>query len=135
VERITCGKLSRLQKLVLVALCEARYAVMKRREFRRAIERLYWGKDNRVTIASLSRAITRLEERRYILRAKGCWRLTDFSHKFGDNGMLVAVIAWAQSPQLYTLLGLKGPPAEALVGTSTPSAEEDGPGIEIDLDG
>jgi hypothetical protein len=55
-EKISYEKLSQLQKLVMVALLEPRYAVMKRREFNRLIKRLYYGKDSRVATSSLSRA-------------------------------------------------------------------------------
>ena len=55
-EKVSFSKLSQLQKLILVALCEPRYAVMKRREFNRAIKRLYYGKDSRAASSSLSRA-------------------------------------------------------------------------------
>jgi hypothetical protein len=131
VEKITCAKLSRLQKLILVALTEPRYALMTRREFRRAIKRLYWGKDNRVTIASLSQSLARLEERRYILRSQGRWQLTDSSHNLGDNGMLLAVLAWGQARELYTMLGLKGPSAEAL---GIKRSVKDGPGVVVNFD-
>jgi hypothetical protein len=87
---------------------------MKRREFAGSIKRLYWGKDSRVATSSLSRALQRLEERSYIMRTRGGWQLTDSNHNLIDNGMMLAVLAWAQNPQLYMLLGLKGPPLEAL---------------------
>jgi hypothetical protein len=125
VEKITCGKLSGLQKLVLVALCEPRYAMMKRRQFARSIKWLYWGKDSRVATASLSRAIGRLEERRYLMRSRGCWQLTDSSHNLYDNGIMLAMLAWAQNRELCALLGLKGPPLEA---------KQDGPGVEVNFD-
>ena len=64
--KISYEKLSQLQKLILVALSEARYAVMKRRAFNRTIKRLYYGKDSRVATSSLSRAYQRLEDRQYI---------------------------------------------------------------------
>jgi len=64
--KISYEKLSQLQRLILVALSEARYAVMKRRAFNRTIKRLYYGKDSRVATSSLSRAYQRLEDRQYI---------------------------------------------------------------------
>ena len=70
-------KLSELQRLILVALSEPRYAVMKRRAFNRTLKRLYWGKDSRAATSSLSRAYQRLEDRQYIVRFGGRWKLTD----------------------------------------------------------
>jgi len=75
--RISYEKLSQLQKLILVALLEPRYAVMKRRELNRLIKWLYYGKDSRVATSSLSRAYQRLEDRQYIMRFGGRWKLTD----------------------------------------------------------
>ena len=59
--KISYGKLSQLQRLILVALFEPRYAVMKRRAFNRTIKRLYYGKDSRAATSSLSRVYQRLE--------------------------------------------------------------------------
>jgi len=101
-----------LQRLILVALSEARYAVMKRRAFNRTLKRLYWGKDSRVATASLSRAYQRLEDRQYIVRFGGRWKLTD-SNPY-DNGLMLAFLAWAKKRELYALVGLKGPPLEWL---------------------
>jgi hypothetical protein len=36
----------RLQKLIMVALCEARYAVTKRQELNLTVKRFYYGKDS-----------------------------------------------------------------------------------------
>jgi hypothetical protein len=83
-ERISYGKLSQLQRLILVALFEPRYAVMKRREFNRLVKRLYYGNDSRVATSRLSRAYQRLEDRQYIGRFGGRWKLTD-SDPY-DNG-------------------------------------------------
>jgi hypothetical protein len=71
--KISYEKLSQLQKLILVALSEARCAKMKRRAFNRTIKRLYYGKDSRVATSSLSRAYQRLEDRQYIVRFGGRW--------------------------------------------------------------
>ncbi len=68
--KISFEKLSQLQKLILVALSEASYTVMKRRAFNRTIKRLYYGKDSRVATSSLSRAYQRLEDRQYIVRSR-----------------------------------------------------------------
>src|SRR5690242_12815049 len=104
-EKISYEKLSQLQKLILVALSEPRYAVMKRRAFNRAIKRLYYGKNSRVATASLSRAYQRLEDRQYIARSGGRWTLAD-SDPY-DNGMMLAFLAWAQKREFYARLGLK----------------------------
>jgi hypothetical protein len=50
----------------------------------RTIKQLYYGKDSRVATSSLSRAYQRLEDRQYIVRSGGRWKLTD-SDPF-DNG-------------------------------------------------
>jgi hypothetical protein len=131
VKKISCNRLSKLQRLILVALSEPRFALMTRREFRRAIKHLYWGRDDRVTIASLCQSLARLEERRYLLRTRGHWQLTDSSHNLGDNGLLLAVLAWMRSPQRYTLLGLRGPPTEMFA--RSPRVEADGPGVVVDF--
>jgi hypothetical protein len=98
--------------LILVALFEPRYAVMKRRAFNRALKRLYWGKDSRAATASLSRAYQRLEERQYLRRSAGRWKLSDSDPL--DNGVMLAFMAWAQKRELYARLGLRGPPLKAL---------------------
>jgi hypothetical protein len=46
------------------------------------------------------------------VRSAGRWKLTD-SNPF-DNGVMLAFLAWANNREFYTLLGLKGPPFEAL---------------------
>src|SRR5260221_7420968 len=91
-EKISYRKLAELQKLILVALSEARYAVMKRRAFNRTVKRLYYGKDSRVATSSLSRAYQRLEDRQYIVRFGGRWKLTD-SNPY-DNGLMLSFLAW-----------------------------------------
>ena len=65
---------------------------MKRREFGQTIKRLYWAKDSRVAASSLSRAYQRLEDRQYIARFGGRWKLTD-SNPY-DNGVTLAFLAW-----------------------------------------
>jgi hypothetical protein len=69
--KISYEKLSQLQKLILVALSAPRYAVMKRRAFKRH----YYGKDSHAATSSLSRAYQRLEGGRYIARSGGRWTL------------------------------------------------------------
>jgi hypothetical protein len=118
-EKISYERLSQLQKLILVALCEPRYAVMKRREFNRLVKRLYYGKDSRVAASSLSRTYQRLEDRQYIARFGGRWKLSDSDPL--DNGVMLAFLAWASNRAFYARLGLKGPPLEAL-GIKPPNA-------------
>ena len=132
-EKVSYGKLSQLQKLVLVALSEPRYAVMKRRKFSRLIKRLYWGKDSQVAAASLSRALQRLEDRGYTIRKAGRWQLTERNpHVYSyDSGVGVAFLAWAQNREFYAVLGLKGPPLEAL-GIKARSEEKDRPGVKVE---
>jgi hypothetical protein len=117
--KVSYGKLSQLQKLILVALSEPHYAVMKRRSFNRLVKRLYYGKDSRAATSSLSRAYQRLEDRQYILRSGGRWTLNDGNPL--DNGVMLAFLAWAEKRELYARLGLKGPPLEAL-GIKPPDA-------------
>jgi hypothetical protein len=120
--KISYEKLSQLQKLILVALSEPRYALMKRRAFNRTIKRLYYGKDSRVATSSLSRAYQRLEDRQYIARFGGRWKLTDSDPL--DNGVMVAFLAWANNREFYALLGLRGPPLEWLAQIEPEQKEE-----------
>ena len=53
-----------------------------------------------------------LEDRQYFVRSAGRWKLTD-SNPF-DNGVMRGFLAWANNREFYALLGLKGPPFEAL---------------------
>ena len=91
---------------------------MKRREFGQTIKRFYWGKDSRVAASSLSRAYQRLEDRQYIARFGGRWKLTD-SNPY-DNGVTLAFLAWGNNREFYALLGLKGPPPETLGSSQRP---------------
>jgi hypothetical protein len=117
-EKISYEKLSQLQRLILVALSEPRYAVMKRREFNRTIKRLYWGQDSRVATSSLSRAYQRLEDRQYIVRFGGRWELTNSNPL--DNGVVLAFLVWAHAREFYAL-GIK-PQSKAR------------PGVEVELE-
>jgi hypothetical protein len=130
-------KLSQLQKLILVVLLEPRYAVMKRREFNRLIKRLYYGKDSRVAVSSLSRAYQRLEDREYILRFGGRWKLTDpIDANPGNNGVMFAFLAWAQNREFYAILGLKGPPPEALgIKPAEGGSNTERKGVDVELVG
>jgi hypothetical protein len=133
VDKISCGKLSQLQRLILVALLEPRYAVMKRRALNRMVKRLYYGKDSRVATSSLSRAYQRLEDRQYIARSGGRWTLTDSDPL--DNGVMLAFLAWAHNRESYARLGLKGPPLEALgIKPANPSNIER-PGVHVEFVG
>ena len=108
-ETISFEKLSELQKFILVALMEPRYAAAKPREFAAAIRRLYWGRDSPSTRKSLSRALQRLERRGYIMRVDRHWQLTGsdpFDNK--HNGLGMAFLAWAQRMELYTKFGFQG---------------------------
>jgi hypothetical protein len=134
VRKISYGKLSELQKLILVALSEPRYAVMKRRAFNRTVKRLYWGKDSRAATSSLSRAYQRLEDRQYIARSGGRWTLTD-SDPY-DNGVMLAFLAWGNNREFYALLGLKGPPLEALgIKPANASSNTERPGVHVEFVG
>jgi hypothetical protein len=118
----------------MVALSEPRYAVMKRPEFNRTIKSLYYGKDSRVATSSLSRAYQRLEDRQYIVRLGGRWKLTD-SDPY-DNGVMLAFLAWAQRRDFYALLGLKGPPLEALgIKPANTRSDAERKGVHVELVG
>jgi hypothetical protein len=135
--KISYEKLSQLQKLILVALSEPRYAVMKRRAFNRTLKGLYWGKDSRSATASLSRAIARLEDRQYLRRSAGRWTLSD-SDPF-SNGFIFAILAWEQNWPHYSRMGLRGPPSEALPNSEqedqpASSGPRARPGVKTHLD-
>jgi hypothetical protein len=69
--------LSRLQKLILVALLDPAYATMRRREFAQFIYRTYFDDELTESMrASLSRSLRKLEERDLIESKHGCWQLT-----------------------------------------------------------
>jgi hypothetical protein len=105
---------------------------MKRRGFNRLVKRVYYGKDSRVAASGLSRAYQRLEDRQYIARFGGRWKLTD-SDPY-DNGMMLAFLAWAHNREFYALLGLKGPPLEALginPAEARPNTERQGVHVEL----
>jgi hypothetical protein len=107
---------------------------MKRREFNRTIKRLYWGNDSRVATSSLSRAYQRLEDRQYIVRFGGRWKLTDSNPP--DNGVMLAFLAWAQKREFYALLGLKGPPPEALgIKSAEARSDTERKGVDLELVG
>ena len=90
-EKISFEKLSELQKFILVALMEPRYAAARPREFAAAIRRLYWGRDTPSTRKSLSRALQRLEQRGYIMRLDRHWQLTDSDAS--NDGVMMAFLA------------------------------------------
>ena len=70
-------KLSRLQKVIMVALLDPKYAAMKRREFNTWVYEGLFQETSPSTRASLSRSLRSLEKREYIVRSKGCYRLND----------------------------------------------------------
>ena len=105
-EKVSFEKLSELQKFILVALMEPRYAAARPREFAAAIRRLFWGRDTSNTRKSLSRALQRLEQRGYIMRLDRHWQLTDSNPI--DNGLIMAFLAWDQRIELYTKFGFQG---------------------------
>jgi hypothetical protein len=71
-----------------------------------------------------------LEDRQYIVRFGGRWRLTDNNPL--DNGVMLAFLAWAQKRELYALLGLRGPPLQAL---GIKPKTEDSQGVKVELSG
>jgi hypothetical protein len=97
------------------------------------VKRLYYGKDSRVATASLSRAYQRLEDRQYISRSGGRWKLTD-SDPY-DNGVLLAFLAWAKNREFYARLGLQGPPLEALGIKPTNASNTERPGVHVEFVG
>src|SRR6516225_3743755 len=98
-ENFSFQKLSELQKFILVALMEPKFATARPREFAAAIRRLYWGRDTPNTRKSLSRALQRLEQRGYIMRLDRHWQLTHSNPL--DNGAMMAFMAWAQHREFY----------------------------------
>jgi hypothetical protein len=70
-----------------------------------------------------------LEDRQYIVRFGGRWKLTDSNPD--DNGVILAFLAWAQKRALYAPVGLKGPSLGTL--GITPQAEAS-PGVEVELE-
>jgi hypothetical protein len=129
------AKLSQLQRLILVVLLEPRYSALKCREFRALIKGLYWGfgyPGAAAAAVSLSRALSRLEERGYIVRRfPGCWELTCSESDFVRNGWLLALCAWGQKKELYAELGLRGPSRKSL-GISEPAKTERS-GVKVEL--
>jgi hypothetical protein len=112
--KCSLGKLSQLQKLTLVVLCEPRYALLKRREFRQLIKQRYYGQDSPAVQAALSRALRRLEERDYIMRRDGRWQLTDATATPWDSGLTIAFMGWTQNIARYARCGFSGPSLAAL---------------------
>ena len=108
-ETISFEKLSELQKFILVALMEPRYAAAKPREFAAAIRRLYWGRDSPNTRKSLSRALQRLERRGYIMRVDRHWQLTGSDAlDYNRSGLGMAFLAWAERIEPYARIGFQG---------------------------
>jgi coproporphyrinogen III oxidase-like Fe-S oxidoreductase len=91
-------RLSAVQKEVLLLLLDKKYAAMPRRTFTRdVILRQHFGIDSSCypksarrfpsdsTNASLSRSYRRLEANGLIIRADGCWRLTQHGEWFASR--------------------------------------------------
>jgi len=75
-----------------------------------------------------------LEDRQYIVRFGGRRKLTDSNPN--DNGMMLAFMAWAQKRELYALLGLKGPPLEALgIEPANAGSNTERPGVHVEFVG
>src|SRR5271166_1420795 len=112
---VSLDKLSRLQRLILVALLEPRYASLSRRRFRDLIKLLYWGSGYSraaVIAASLSRSLTALESRGYLVRTRRGWTLSTSALSMSDPanfGLMMALRAWQQKKELYLQVGLGGP--------------------------
>ena len=70
-------KLSRLQKVIMVALMDSKYVAMKRRKFNAWVYEELFQETSPSTRASLSRSLRSLEERGYIVRLEGCYRLNN----------------------------------------------------------
>jgi hypothetical protein len=69
-----------------------------------------------------------LEDRRYIVRFGGRWKLTD-SDPY-DSGVMLAFLAWANNREFYARLGLKCPPLEALgIKLANVSSNTERPGV------
>jgi hypothetical protein len=130
------AKLSQLQRLILVVLLEPRYSALKCREFRALIKGLYWGfgyPGAAAAAVSLSRALSRLEERGYIVRRSSwCWELTCSESDFVRNGWLFALCAWSQQKELYAKVGLKGPTLQSLGLSPEPAPERKG--VQVSLE-
>lgn len=89
-ERYGYAKLSKLQRLIMMALVEPEYQLMSRRCFTDTMIDFYFKEEATPAIrSSLSRAYRRLEARNFIKRQHGGWRLTDMSDGM-ENGLVLA---------------------------------------------
>jgi hypothetical protein len=79
--------LSKLQKFIMVALLAPKHMAMSRREFSKFVYGYWFSEDSPSARASLSRAYRRLEDRGFLKREHGQWRLTT---DLDDNGFVVA---------------------------------------------
>jgi hypothetical protein len=89
------GKLSKLQRFILVILLSDEAAGWTRRQFAEFVYHNYFRWKSKSTFASLSRALSRLEQRDLIARVKGKWKLTEDIFKGGTlntPGMVFAII-------------------------------------------
>jgi hypothetical protein len=75
-----------------------------------------------------------LEDRQYFVRSAGRWKLTD-SNPF-DNGVMRGFLAWANNREFYALLGLKGPPFEALgIKAANACSDAERQGVKVEFVG
>ena len=85
-------KLSELQRFILMCVFTPEGQAMSRREFSRMVYEKFFGAETASTRASLSRAYRRLEQREYLQRVNGCWKLND---KVGHgDGTVIAGLLW-----------------------------------------
>jgi hypothetical protein len=134
------GKLSKLQRLILVILLEDGYAQLDRPTFRGLVKLLYWDaprclSKKELVAKSLSRALSRLEARGYIVRRfPGCWRLTEFDLSApADCGFVMALNAWSQEKERYAKLGLRGPTKESLGLSPEPAPQKKGVQVSLEF--
>jgi DNA-binding transcriptional ArsR family regulator len=109
---VSLDKLSQLQRLILVMLLEERMWRLRRRQFRALAKEIYWGKDvsKAVASASMSRALSRLEERGLIERERhGGWSLSTQVSDLARNGYMYAILAWERGAHVYVAAGFRGP--------------------------
>jgi hypothetical protein len=90
--RESYGKLSKLQRFIMICVFTPEGQAMPRREFSRMVYKKFFGEETASTRASLSRAYRRLEHREYLQRVNGCWKLND---EIGEgDGNLIAGLLW-----------------------------------------
>jgi hypothetical protein len=90
--RVSYGKLSKLQRFIMMCVLTPEGEAMSRREFSRMIYEKFFGEETASNRASLSRAYRRLEHREYLRRVNGCWKLNN--ETADGNGILIAGLLW-----------------------------------------